>query len=105
MFDSCAHAEVLSAVKTMVPFVLWYLIKAGTRQRTTAATLFNTESSRSHAVFELNVQCKYKGADGADMRSTSRLALIDLAGSERSSKLGSKGSALKEGNNINKIIL
>ena len=30
----------------------------GTQQRTTAATLFNTESSRSHAVFELSAACR-----------------------------------------------
>ena len=78
-------------------------IEEGTRQRTTAATLFNTESSRSHSVFEVNVQSKYT-TGGVEMRSTSRLSLIDLAGSERSSKLGSTGKALQEGNNINKSL-
>ena len=78
-------------------------LELGTKQRTTAATLFNIESSRSHAVFEVNVQSKYQ-VRGVDMRCTSRLSLIDLAGSERSDKLGSKGTALQEGNSINKSL-
>jgi hypothetical protein len=35
------------------------------------------------------------------MVSTSRLSLTDLAGSERSSKVGTTGTSLHEGNNIN----
>jgi hypothetical protein len=53
--------------------------QAGMRQRTTAATLFNTESSRSHAVFELHVTSKYRDArTGHDLRSSSRLSLVEL---------------------------
>jgi len=55
--------------------------QAGMRQRTTAATLYNTESSRSHALFELHVQSKYKdGNSGTDLRSTSRLSLVHSEG-------------------------
>ena len=38
------------------------------------------------------------------MQSKVKIALIDLAGSERSDKLGSVGKALQEGNNINKSL-
>jgi len=38
------------------------------------------------------------------MVSTSRLSLTDLAGSERSSKVGTTGTSLQEGNNINKSL-
>jgi hypothetical protein len=66
---------------------------------------FPTAAPYSHSVFEVNVQCKYESSEsGEEMRSKSRLALIDLAGSERSAKLGSTGTALKEGNNINKSL-
>ena len=34
------------------------LLEQGTTNRTTASTLYNAESSRSHSVFEINVQCK-----------------------------------------------
>jgi hypothetical protein len=81
------------------------LIEDGTSNRTVAATKYNSESSRSHAVFELSVTQKYKDEfSGEDMQSKTKIALIDLAGSERSDKLGSVGVALQEGNNINKSL-
>jgi hypothetical protein len=81
------------------------IIEDGTGNRTVAATKYNSESSRSHAVFELHIQQKYKDkVSGEDMQSKVKIALIDLAGSERSDKLGSVGKALQEGNNINKSL-
>jgi hypothetical protein len=81
------------------------VIEDGTSNRTVAATKYNSESSRSHAVFELHIQQKYKDKiSGEDMQSKTKIALIDLAGSERSDKLGSVGKALQEGNNINKSL-
>jgi hypothetical protein len=81
------------------------IIEDGTGHRTVAATKYNSESSRSHAVFELHIQQKYKDdASGEEMQSKVKIALIDLAGSERSDKLGSVGKALQEGNNINKSL-
>jgi hypothetical protein len=81
------------------------IIDDGTGNRTVAATKYNSESSRSHAVFEMHIQQKYKDdASGEEMQSKTKIALIDLAGSERSDKLGSVGKALKEGNNINKSL-
>ena len=41
---------------------------------------------------------------GEEMQSKTKIALIDLAGSERSDKLGSVGKALQEGNNINQSL-
>jgi len=128
-------------------------IKTGTHNRSVASTKFNSESSRSHAIFELHTHVKETGkagssekkkkkaAPGASVGSSSKAAggkfsssskaassgssasssnkqaggravkvtqskvvIIDLAGSERSAKLGSKGTALKEGNSINKSL-
>jgi len=42
--------------------------------------------------------------DSGDMVFTSRLSLTDLAGSERSGKVGTSGTSLQEGNNINKSL-
>ena len=81
------------------------LIENGTGNRTVAATKYNSESSRSHAVFELHIQQKYVDKlTMEEMNSKTKICLIDLAGSERSDKLGSVGTALKEGNNINKSL-
>jgi len=60
-------------------------------------------SSASHAVFELTVRQQFERA-GEEMHSKSKISLIDLAGSERSDKLGSVGKQLQEGNNINKSL-
>ena len=78
-------------------------IERGAQLRSVAATKFNSESSRSHAVFELHISKTYPTESG-DMVSTSRLSLTDLAGSERSSKVGTSGTSLQEGNNINKSL-
>jgi len=78
-------------------------IEKGASGRSTAATAYNSESSRSHAIFELHVKKRYPTPSG-DMQSTSRLSLTDLAGSERSAKVGSTGQTLLEGNNINKSL-
>jgi hypothetical protein len=78
-------------------------IERGAQLRSVAATKFNSESSRSHAVFELHISKTYPTESG-DMVSTSRLSLTDLAGCERSSKVGTSGTSLQEGNNINKSL-
>jgi len=78
-------------------------IERGAQLRSVAATKFNSESSRSHAVFEIHISKTYP-TDSGDMVSTSRLSLTDLAGSERSSKVGTTGTSLQEGNNINKSL-
>ena len=78
-------------------------IERGAQLRSVAATNFNSESSRSHAVFEIHISKTYPTASG-DMVSTSRLSLTDLAGSERSGKVGTSGTSLQEGNNINKSL-
>ena len=78
-------------------------IERGAQLRSVAATNFNSESSRSHAVFELHISKTYP-TDNGNMVSTSRLSLTDLAGSERSSKVGTSGMSLQEGNNINKSL-
>jgi hypothetical protein len=78
-------------------------IERGALLRSVAATKYNSESSRSHAIFELHISKTYPTASG-DMVSTSRLSLTDLAGSERSSKVGTSGASLQEGNNINQSL-
>ncbi|CAG0908958.1 unnamed protein product [Cyprideis torosa] len=75
----------------------------GSKARTVAATNMNSESSRSHAVFNVIVTARLTDkATGHVGERVARMSLVDLAGSERASKSGAAGERLREGSNINK---
>ncbi|CAM9446345.1 unnamed protein product, partial [Phaeothamnion confervicola] len=106
------------------------LLAVGMQCRTVAATLLNEVSSRSHAVFTINLTTSVGGGGGGggsispgggngsgasgggngsnfDPVVTSRLSkicLVDLAGSERADLSGTAGERLREANNINKSL-
>ncbi|EMP40086.1 Kinesin-like protein KIF14 [Chelonia mydas] len=83
-------------------------LELGNKQRATAATGMNDKSSRSHSVFSLVMtQTKTEFVEGEehDHRITSRINLIDLAGSERCSPTQTSEERLKEGVSINKSLL
>lgn len=86
--------------------------------RQTDATAINAKSSRSHAVFSLNlIQRKPKVTPGSEKRfsvpleamtgsetwvtTDSKLHFVDLAGSERLKNTGAQGDRAKEGISIN----
>ncbi|KAJ0410525.1 hypothetical protein ATCC90586_008332 [Pythium insidiosum] len=78
---------------------------AGDKLRTVAATRMNPVSSRSHAVFTLTItQTAIDGATQIPSVKTSKICLIDLAGSERANVSGTSGDRLKEGAMINKSL-
>lgn len=81
---------------------LEYLIK-GSQGRATSSTNMNTQSSRSHAIFTINISMQKK--DSSSINRTAKFHLVDLAGSERSKKTGATGQTFKEGVNINKGLL
>ncbi|CAM37894.2 putative OSM3-like kinesin [Leishmania braziliensis MHOM/BR/75/M2904] len=76
-------------------------LEEGTDRRRVASTELNTDSSRSHSVFSLILECTETLEDGRTRAVSSKLNLVDLAGSERQGKTGASGDTLKEGCNIN----
>uniref|UniRef100_A0A8C2Z1C5 Kinesin-like protein n=1 Tax=Cyclopterus lumpus TaxID=8103 RepID=A0A8C2Z1C5_CYCLU len=74
------------------------LIMLANRNRSTAQTAQNDRSSRSHSVFQLDIE----GVNvGRDVKCKSTLCLVDLAGSERMLKSQSQGERFKEMTAIN----
>ena len=65
----------------------------------------NFTSSRSHAVFTVNLQQTTRSSDGDEIHSHSRFTFVDLAGSERMKKTGAEGERAKEGIKINEGLL
>ncbi|KAL7540949.1 hypothetical protein ACHAXR_011794 [Thalassiosira sp. AJA248-18] len=82
-----------------------HVLNTGTMNRTTAATLMNLTSSRSHAVFTVNLAQTTRSTEDVDITTTSRFTFVDLAGSERMKKTGAEGERAKEGIKINEGLL
>ncbi|XP_075042645.1 kinesin-like protein KIF24 isoform X2 [Mixophyes fleayi] len=81
-----------------VDFLLEMILK-GSRERSTGATGVNSDSSRSHAVIQIQIK------DGRS-RKLGRMSFIDLAGSERASDARESDKQTKmEGAEINQSLL
>ncbi|XP_033751791.1 LOW QUALITY PROTEIN: kinesin heavy chain-like [Pecten maximus] len=74
------------------------LLLQGQANRRVAATTVHDRSSRSHAVFTVQLSAKQPDSD---VIIKSKLHLVDLAGSERVSKTGVEGHLLDEARSIN----
>lgn len=80
----------------------WLLL--GNKNRVTAATVMNEKSSRSHSIFSIELSL-IDTATKTDLARTSKVSLIDLAGSERSGNIHTSEERLKQGVCINKSLL
>ncbi|KAL4473629.1 hypothetical protein ABPG74_022493 [Tetrahymena malaccensis] len=90
----------MNVVKTVAEMEKWMNI--GTENRSVGATAMNKDSSRSHSIFTLYIECSYKvEGDTEDHITAGKLNLVDLAGSERQSKTQATGDRLKEATKIN----
>ena len=92
------EAEVLNAKEGKS------LILTGLKSRHVAATEMNAESSRSHLLFSIYLNAQYIDPKGGGVKKSSRLHLIDLAGSERQKKTKAIGERIKEACMINKSL-
>ncbi|EGR34671.1 kinesin family member 17, putative [Ichthyophthirius multifiliis] len=91
----------MNVVKSIAEMDKWMSI--GTDNRSVGATAMNKDSSRSHSLFTLYIECQIKSEiEGQDDSITAgKLNLVDLAGSERQSKTQATGDRLKEATKIN----
>jgi hypothetical protein len=70
------------------------VLSVAERHRTKGLTLLNSESSRAHTVFQIDIR---------DQAKCSTITLVDLAGSEKEEQ-GEQEERLLEGMNINKSL-
>ncbi|XP_017402575.1 kinesin-like protein KIF18A [Cebus imitator] len=82
-----------------------HLLDNGNKNRTQHPTDMNAASSRSHAVFQIYLRQQDKTASINQNVRIAKMSLIDLAGSERASTTGAKGTRFVEGTNINRSLL
>lgn len=73
----------------------------GTQNRSVGETAMNKESSRSHCIFTVYIECSVTDAKGNAKITAGKLNLVDLAGSERQTKTQATGDRLKEATKIN----
>lgn len=92
------HVKGLSHAFVSSSKELCSILKQGSKSRSNCLTGMNTESSRSHAILEINLTQKQLYDDTI---KRSRLFLVDLAGSEKVDKTGAIGQTLEEAKKIN----
>ncbi len=74
------------------------LLFIGDTNRVVSQTPMNDASTRSHCIFILMLESQ---KIGEDVKTVSKLHLVDLSGSERPSETGIDGKTLEEARNIN----
>ena len=97
------YVEDLTEVQVSSHAEIERLIHAGNKSRQVAATRMNERSSRSHALFTVNVRQTSADAEGNSRVLSSKLTLVDLAGSERAD-MAADSARLAEGAAINKSL-
>ncbi|KAM5236685.1 kinesin-like protein KIF11 [Ctenodactylus gundi] len=84
---------------------VYQILEKGAAKRTTAATLMNAYSSRSHSVFSVTIHMKETKVDGEELVKIGKLNLVDLAGSENIGRSGASDKRAREAGNINQSLL
>ncbi len=99
------YVEALSEWAVRSPNDIYALLERGASCRAKANTNMNDVSSRSHAVFSIQVEqmISVPGGSGKHIK-VGKLNLVDLAGSERIKVTGATGKQLEESKKINKSL-
>ena len=95
----------LEEVTVMGKDDIFEILQRGIKQRATAATLCNKNSSRSHSIFTMKIMIKECSVDGEEVVRHGQLNLVDLAGSECVGRSGAKNDRAKEAGSINQSLL
>ena len=101
--DQAVFVEGVSWEKTKTSAECLGLISKGSSNRHIGETMMNRESSRSHTVFTAEILIK-EIIKGETKTMTSRMHLIDLAGSEKMKDTQAVGERAKEAGQINKSL-
>ncbi|KAM4692950.1 kinesin-like protein KIF3C [Discoglossus pictus] len=99
--DTGVYIKDLSSFVTKNVKEIEHVMNLGNQARSVACTNMNDNSSRSHTIFVITVECSELGLDGEDHIRVGKLNLVDLAGSERQSKTTMNGERPKEASKIN----
>lgn len=103
------YAEGQTEVRIKSVVDIERLLEFGCNNRTVAHTKSNTTSSRSHAVFEITLKQEMDtpGPLGRTkrLRTTSRLQIVDLAGSEKLTKASNSVNRAHESRQINTSLM
>jgi kinesin family protein 3/17 len=102
--DSGVYVKDLSSFVVKSVKEIDHVMNVGNKNRKVGATEMNAESSRSHAIFIITIECSELGVDGENHIRVGKLNLVDLAGSERLSKTKADGERKDEGIKINQSL-
>ena len=95
----------LSMHKPTDATALLEMLARGNSVRSQHPTDQNSESSRSHAVFQVFITLRGRFTDRTASYKAAKLVMVDLAGSERGAATGFSGARFREGANINRSLL
>ncbi|XP_067902585.1 kinesin-like protein KIF18A isoform X2 [Heterodontus francisci] len=84
---------------------LLQMLDYGNKNRTQHPTDVNSNSSRSHAVFQIYLRQQDRTANINQNIKIAKMCLVDLAGSERIRAMNMKEARFREGANINQSLL
>lgn len=99
--DSGVYVKDLSSFVVKSVKEIKEVMLTGRGNRTTAETLMNNQSSRSHSIFTVTIETAQMGVDLKSHIHVGKLNMVDLAGSERVNKTGAQGERLEEATKIN----